>query len=80
LISDGEAPGEGLEEALASLPEHAVHLMLVGDGARHMGWGVLPFASVTRLPAFDNQALAWQAGSVLASALGLRMRPLPAFA
>jgi hypothetical protein len=81
LISDGEAPGEGLEEPLAGLPEHAVHLMLVGDGhgdgARHRGWEVLPFASVTRLPAFDNQALAWQAGSVLASALGLRMRPLP---
>ncbi|MFF1306051.1 hypothetical protein [Streptomyces sp. NPDC058307] len=78
LITDGEDPGEGLEEALAGLPEHVVHLMLVGDGARHVGWEAPGVASITRLPAFDNQALTWQAGSVLAGALGLQLRPLSA--
>jgi hypothetical protein len=77
LITDGEDPGEGLEEALAGLPERAVHLMLVGDATQHVGWHDLAFASTTWLPAFDNQALTWQAGSVLAGSLGLQLRPLP---
>ncbi|MGV9941162.1 hypothetical protein [Streptomyces sp. NPDC003401] len=76
LLTDGD-PGDGLEAALALLPEGSVHVLVVGPGDQHAAWERLPFASLTPLPAFDNQELAWACGSVLAQALGLQLRPLP---
>ncbi|MFF1657770.1 VWA domain-containing protein [Streptomyces sp. NPDC058255] len=76
LVTDAEDCGEGLAEALGLLTERAVHVLIVGDGDQDAGWEALPFASITRLPSFNNQALALACGSVLAGALGLRLRPL----
>lgn len=76
VLTDAEDCGEGLAEALGLLPERAVHVLIVGDSDEDAGWEALPFASITRLPSFDNQALALACGSVLAKALGLRLRPL----
>ena len=76
LLTDAEDCGEGLAEALDLLPERAVHVLIVGDGDQDASWQALPFASITRLPSFENQALTLACGSVLAGGLGLRLRPL----
>ncbi|MEU6071368.1 VWA domain-containing protein [Streptomyces sp. NPDC047082] len=75
ILTDAEDCGDGLAEAIGLLPEHAVHVLIVGDGTQDADWEALPFASITRLPSFDNQALALSCGAVLAGALGLRLRP-----
>lgn len=79
LIGDGlESVSGSAHAALAALPPHSVHLLLVDklgacDAALEAGWRSLPLGSVTRLDVFETKAMAWQLADIFAAAIGLQM-------